>query len=235
MGIETAATINQLNPAWPLDTDLINEGDNHIRMLKTMLKSQFPGINTNGFNAIILAYETELNYLSTLTSNVQTQLDNLNTKNVPIGTIIMWSGTFVTIPANYQLADGSNGTPNLSANFIFTTSDLTKTGNTGGTNNTSVISHTHDFSHTHADVTTTTDGIHNHSLKESNIAGAGFDSVLTGISNNSPVQARTNYTGDHTHIVTVGSTAATTDSEGVSAVGANIPPYIKLAYIQRMS
>lgn len=32
---------------------------------------------------------------------------------VPIGGIIMWSGTAVSIPANYHLCDGVAGTPNL--------------------------------------------------------------------------------------------------------------------------
>lgn len=36
----------------------------------------------------------------------------------PIGGIIMWSGSIVTIPTNWHLCDGTNGTPNLTNRFI---------------------------------------------------------------------------------------------------------------------
>lgn len=35
-----------------------------------------------------------------------------------IGGIIMWSGTIATIPSNYQLCDGTNGTPDLRNQFV---------------------------------------------------------------------------------------------------------------------
>ena len=37
---------------------------------------------------------------------------------IPIGGIIMWSGTLVSIPSNWQLCDGSNSTPDLRDRFI---------------------------------------------------------------------------------------------------------------------
>lgn len=37
---------------------------------------------------------------------------------VPIGGIIMWSGTIATIPANWALCNGSNGTPDIRNQFI---------------------------------------------------------------------------------------------------------------------
>lgn len=37
---------------------------------------------------------------------------------IPIGGIIMWSGTVATIPANWQLCNGTNGTPDLRDKFI---------------------------------------------------------------------------------------------------------------------
>lgn len=44
MTIETASYINQLNTAYPRSTDLLKEGDDHIRMIKNSLKQTFPGI-----------------------------------------------------------------------------------------------------------------------------------------------------------------------------------------------
>ena len=37
---------------------------------------------------------------------------------IPIGGIIMWSGTIASIPATWQLCDGTNGTPDLRDRFV---------------------------------------------------------------------------------------------------------------------
>jgi len=37
---------------------------------------------------------------------------------VPIGGIILWSGTVASIPASWQLCDGTNGTPDLRDKFV---------------------------------------------------------------------------------------------------------------------
>ncbi|MGL5015094.1 MAG: phage baseplate protein [Bacteroidales bacterium] len=47
MTIETNARfINDLNEAYPRNRDLIKEGDDHIRLVKSVLKNTFPGIDT---------------------------------------------------------------------------------------------------------------------------------------------------------------------------------------------
>jgi len=43
MAIELASFVNGLDETKPLNTDLVAEGDNHLRLLKTVLKSTFPG------------------------------------------------------------------------------------------------------------------------------------------------------------------------------------------------
>lgn len=47
MALENANinNISSLNVAWPLAGDLIKEGDDHLRLLKSVLKKQFPGLN----------------------------------------------------------------------------------------------------------------------------------------------------------------------------------------------
>src|SRR4249920_519652 len=37
---------------------------------------------------------------------------------IPVGCILIWSGTIITIPAGYVLCDGSNGTPDLKDKFV---------------------------------------------------------------------------------------------------------------------
>ena len=74
MAIETFEFIDDLNAANPTPTDNVSEGDDHLRGLKTTLKNTFPNV-TGAINAT----ETELNYVDGVTSNIQTQLDNINT------------------------------------------------------------------------------------------------------------------------------------------------------------
>lgn len=44
MGVETATFIGDLNPTDPGSSDLINQGDDHLRLIKTVLQNTFPGV-----------------------------------------------------------------------------------------------------------------------------------------------------------------------------------------------
>ncbi len=74
MSVETGTVIANLDKSWPLAGDPLLEGDNHIRLIKAILKSQFPGSGGNGFNAVISVTEAELNRLAGLSSNAQDQI-----------------------------------------------------------------------------------------------------------------------------------------------------------------
>jgi len=45
MGIETGNYINDLDADWPLATDNVSDGDNHLRLVKKVLKASFPGVD----------------------------------------------------------------------------------------------------------------------------------------------------------------------------------------------
>ena len=45
MGIETGSYINDLDADWPLATDNVSDGDNHLRLVKKVLKASFPGVD----------------------------------------------------------------------------------------------------------------------------------------------------------------------------------------------
>jgi hypothetical protein len=75
---------------------------------------------------------------------------------VPIGGIIMWNGS--TIPPNWNLCDGTNGTPNLTDQFILS-SGTNAVNSTGGS---STITTDQMPSHTHT--ITSTDSGHGHSV-----------------------------------------------------------------------
>ena len=44
MAVESATYVNQLNETLPTNTDPISEGDNHLRLIKQVLKNTFPNI-----------------------------------------------------------------------------------------------------------------------------------------------------------------------------------------------
>lgn len=69
MGLESATYINQLTSTNPLGSDLKSAGDDHLRLIKTVLVNSFPAVD-----GAVTATDTEMNYLVGLTSAVQTQI-----------------------------------------------------------------------------------------------------------------------------------------------------------------
>lgn len=69
MTVEAASFISQLDATYPASGDAKSEGDNHLRLLKSTIKATFPNVS----NAVTPTH-TELNYVSGVTSAIQTQL-----------------------------------------------------------------------------------------------------------------------------------------------------------------
>ncbi len=128
----------------------------------------------------------------------------------PVGSIIMWSGTLVSIPINWQLCDGTNGTPDLRGRFVMGVSSGEDPGATGGS-----TTHTHPIgNHAHSINITTTQGSQYHWNGWQNGDGGWF----WGQGN------------DHTHDV-MGTTGSASGDTGSAS---SLPPYYKLAYIMKM-
>jgi hypothetical protein len=70
MGLEAATHINQLSSSNPLGADPKSQGDDHIRLVKAVLVTDFANIG-----GAVTASHTELNYLVGVTSAIQTQLN----------------------------------------------------------------------------------------------------------------------------------------------------------------
>jgi len=85
MGLETGTVISQLVKTNPAGDDDIEEGDQHLRLIKSVLQTQFPGVSGNGFNIVIVATEAEINSLQNIRENVQVQLDSLEARIVALG------------------------------------------------------------------------------------------------------------------------------------------------------
>jgi len=80
MPLEAATSLEQLQDTWPLGGDSLNKGDDHVRLIKQVLKTQFPGVDLNGFKIPITATEDEINFLSGVTTPIQTQFDDLGVR-----------------------------------------------------------------------------------------------------------------------------------------------------------
>lgn len=134
MPLENATSIATLNPAYPLGSDPIASMDDHIRTIKTVLKTTFPN----------------------LTAPYTGTSADMNTRGVPSGLVAMWSGAAAAIPAGWLLCDGLNSTPDLRDRFIVGATNSYAVGATGGAISaatTAAGAHTHalssDGSHTH--------------------------------------------------------------------------------------
>tara|TARA_B110000503_G_scaffold99357_1_gene148669 strand:- start:3270 stop:3923 length:654 start_codon:yes stop_codon:yes gene_type:complete len=100
MGLETATYIEQLVTTNPLGTDSKSQGDNHIRLLKNVLQTQFPSLGQAAVNATaaqlnvlteITASSTEINKLDGVTSTTA-QLNLLNT--VPVSRTSLYDAVY---------------------------------------------------------------------------------------------------------------------------------------------
>jgi microcystin-dependent protein len=102
---------------------------------------------------------------------------------LPIGTILMWSGSIATVPAGWHICDGTNGTPNLTGRFILHADGSafapTQTGGAGA-------------------VSATTSTIAGHS--HGGLTGAAGGATPSGV---------TDGQGSHTHGGATGATALT--------------------------
>jgi hypothetical protein len=189
--VEAATYISDLVPANPTTTDAVNQGDDHLRLVKQVLQTTLPNAN-----APITATPT-----------------NLNNGHIPIGGIIMWSGSVASIPANWHLCDGLGGTIDLRDRFIVGAGNSYAALSFGGS------------------LTTTSDGSHSHT-------GATGGHVLSS----AEVPGETNGGGPGNTVAFSGGSpaaAAVAHTHPISADGAHThtatPPYMALAYIQRIS
>lgn len=212
MPIETATYIKSLDQASPAGTDPIADGDDHIRLIKAVLKSTFPNLD----------------------GPVTATPIQLNTGGVPIGGVIMWPFPIATIPTGWAICNGqtvsrSDGqgnitTPNMLDKMVLgtTAADTEAFGSTGGAKSVTVTTalsgeHTHDGG-------TDTRGAHTHGGSAS-LAPGGSEPGTGG--NYSHAIAED---GAHFHYFT--TAAAGTHSHSVQVP--TLPPYVKYPFIMKV-
>ena len=134
------------------------------------------------------------------------------TASIPVGCIVLWSGSVATIPAGWLLCNGAYSTPNLADRFVIGAGNTYAVNAAGGSTDLVVPSHTHSV--------TDPGHAHNISSQNTNTAGSPFDlSSFSG--STAPVTRATNSAFTGISIVTT----------GVSPTNANLPPYYALCYI----
>jgi hypothetical protein len=242
--IETAAYISDLNAANPPDADPVGQADDHIRLIKGVLKATFPN----------------------LTGAVTATQGTLNA-GIPPGIISFWYGSTGSIPSGWALCTGatvarSDGTgpittPNLTDTFIrcATGAGAVVPGATGGTSSHShgvtvaghnlslaeLPSHNHivtDPGHSHG----VSDPGHSHSYTKTNLG-----TVLTGtIGVNLPHDVSSDSTSTSTTGISVSSATTGISTQNAGSGGshahpgstsdsqAHLPPFTGLVAIMKI-
>lgn len=145
-------------------------------------------------------------------------LESLKGGGVPVGAVMLWKGSYATIPDGYQLADGTNGTPDLRGKFLMGIASTEGDDNlleTGG-----------ESSHTNTLGALSTSSAHTHNVYM-NSSGALVNAQSGGATqvamagHNHAWSAVTGSSGAHTH------TGAYTASD-------HLPPYTKYYWIARI-
>jgi microcystin-dependent protein len=100
MSLETATYLHQLNVANPAGSDKLQQGDDHLRLIKAVLKNTFPNLT----GAMTLTQQF-------LNTTMPAQL-------VPFGVITAWYGDDSAVPAGWAVCNGqtvakSDGTGNI--------------------------------------------------------------------------------------------------------------------------
>ena len=94
MGLETGTTISSFISSNPTSSDPVSQGDNHLQLIKSVLKLQFPGTAGSGYATAITATEAELNSLHT--GNISTILPTISGYVIGANTAIASADTLLT-------------------------------------------------------------------------------------------------------------------------------------------
>jgi microcystin-dependent protein len=152
---------------------------------------------------------------------------------IPVGTIIMWSGSLDRIPAGWALCDGQNGAPDLRDRFIVGSGAGYGVGVTGGANTITLMPNEMPV-HAHSGRIGAA-GAHQHTLHRGGgpvmqytwAARSGVRSIAAGDDENQGASIGTNWTGDHAHSLEI-------DVVGGGQPHENRPPYFALAFLMKL-
>ena len=156
MGLETGSTIASFITSNPTSSDPVNQGDDHLRLIKSVLQAQFPGVGGLGYATAITTTEAEINALHGFT-------------NVGFATGTRMPFAQAAAPTGWT-QDTSDNATNRMLRVVNTTGNGIGGSASPILNSTTMVAHTHTFTgvaHTH------TDSGHTHTLTNVNNSGNG--------------------------------------------------------------
>ena len=160
--------------------------------------TDFSGDQENGVLVTVELLQQIINNSTNIYERIMV-LESLKGGGVPIGAVMIWKGTQASIPQGFQMADGTNGTPDLRGCFLMgiaaseTDDNLLETGG-----NTQHL-------HTMGAVTAATKHKHTVYLNEnsySNPYPTGASAGVASAGHNHSWSAETATADEHTHLGT---------------------------------
>ena len=138
--------------------------------------------------------------------------------SIPIGGIILWSGSIANIPAGWQLCDGTNGAPNLQDNFVIGAGSTYAVNATGGNAN-----------HSHTTPALTVPALT--FSGSTNAAGSANETQYAAVNGCCGNECST---PNHSHAYS-GTTGTGSIAGNSTGAASSLPPYYALAYIMRVN
>ena len=140
--------------------------------------------------------------------------------DLEIGSITLFYTTAASVPAGWQLCDGTNGTPDMRGMFLYCASIDGDLAGTGGAT-----------THTHTGGGSSSTGSHNHSYSGTwsrnyssvSIFGSGIATAAVGHGHGTS-SGNTSTDDSHSHA-----------SGGTTGAGTNLPAYHRIYWIKRLS
>jgi len=132
MGLESATYISGLVDTNPAGSDVISQGDDHLKLIKSVLKNTLPyadavidGVKVGTSEPTTKAagslwFDTSGAGVLKVRNKANSAYDSVDTvaTALPAGVILLWSGSIGSIPSGWALCDGTGTTPDLRDRFI---------------------------------------------------------------------------------------------------------------------
>lgn len=160
-------------------------------------------------------------------TKLNANLSTIDKHLVPVGAVMMWSGAVASIPNNWALCDGANGTPDLRGMFIVgagSTGAAYAPADTGGANSVT-LSKAQMPAHGHSGSSATA-GAHNHG--GATATGGGHSHVgSTGSAGSHNHGGATGANGGHSHTASSGAAGGHTHTASSGAAGEHSHTYAR--------
>ena len=184
------------------------------------------GMKTTG-GVLTISAPGDANAITMSSTGVVTIPNIVSGSFVPVGGIVMFSGSVGSLPANWKVCDGTFGTPDLRNRFIIGASPTYPMGDVSGS---TIIGINNLPAHGHS----ITDVSHNHQFQQGSGGAQASGTFWNDVHNTYRLATTSNaFTG-----ITKTTTTITSDNAGTPAPSVGqpfLPPYYALAYIMRMA